>query len=128
MQKAEREATYPADEAAHAAAVEELAGASAAAQENVDGLNVQLRELAAQREDVKAKVAALQRKAEHIEEIVTEAEPRTRCVGGEEERASRWMCICVQLVPGSDTARHAPLPSLLIVTPSMRCPRVAVRP
>jgi hypothetical protein len=89
VHKAERGATYPEAEGAYEARVAELAGASHAAQENVDALNTQLQALQQQREGVKAQVAALQQKADHIEEIVTEAEPRTRCVvkeGGD----GRW--------------------------------------
>ena len=78
MRKAERGATYPEAEGAYDARVAELAGASHAAQENVDALNTQLQALQQQREGVKAQVAALQQKADRIEEIVTQAEPRTR--------------------------------------------------
>ena len=82
MRSLEQEAAYPREEGAHAAQVAALAGASAQAQENVDGLNRQLQALQAQRADLKAQVASLQRKADHIEQIVTDAEPRTRWVGG----------------------------------------------
>lgn len=78
MRRAEREAAYPREEDAHTASVAALAEASAEAQENVERLNAQLQALQEQRADVKAKVVALQQKADHIEQIVTEAEPRTR--------------------------------------------------
>lgn len=96
VRSAEREAAYPREEGAHEAQVASLAAASAEAHENVDALNRQLQALQAQRADIKAQVAALQRKADHIEQIVTDAEPRTRWVPavwhGQGERLS---CCCV---------------------------------
>lgn len=80
VKKAEREATYPAPEDAHKHTVAELSSAAHEAQENVDRLNHQLQALQQQRQDVKERVAQLQQKADHIEQIVTEAEPRTRWV------------------------------------------------
>ncbi|PRW57531.1 kinetochore Spc24-like [Chlorella sorokiniana] len=78
VRSVEREAAYPHKEGAHAAQVAALSTASAVAHENVDALNRQLQALQAQRTDIKTQVAALQRKADHIEQIVTDAEPRTR--------------------------------------------------
>lgn len=78
MQRAEAEATYPAEEGAHEAAVAAAAGASREAQENVNALNSQLQALQQQRQGIRSQVAALQRKAEHIEQLVVDAEPRTR--------------------------------------------------
>lgn len=78
MRAVEAQAAYPREEGAHVAQAAALAGARAEAQENVEGLNAQLQALQAQRTDVKARVAALQAKADHIEQIVTDAEPRTR--------------------------------------------------
>lgn len=57
-----------------------------------------LQGLQAQRAQLKGQVAALQAKADHIEEIVTQAEPRTRCgaVGGWVVRvldAPAWPCL-----------------------------------
>ncbi len=80
VRSAEQDAAYPREEGAHAAQVAALSAASAEAHENVDALNRQLQTLQAQRADIKAQVAALQRKADHIEQIVTDAEPRTRWV------------------------------------------------
>lgn len=82
VRSAEREAAYPHEEGAHEAQVAALSTASAEAHENVDALNRQLQALQAQRADLKAQVTALQRKADHIEQIVTNAEPRTRWVPG----------------------------------------------
>ena len=90
MRSVERDAAYPHEEGAHEAQVAALSTASAEAHENVDALNRQLQVLQAQRADLKAQVAALQRKADHIEQIVTYAEPRTRWVPGWGER--RRMC------------------------------------
>lgn len=78
VQRAEAEATYPAEEGAHEAAVAAAAGASREAQENVNALNSQLQALQQQRQGIRSQVAALQRKAEHIEQLVVDAEPRTR--------------------------------------------------
>lgn len=82
VQLAERDAAYPAEEGAHGTAVAALQEASAAAQENVDSMNRQLQHLQAQRADIKERVAELRRRAEHIEEMVTQEEPHTRWVLG----------------------------------------------
>ncbi|KAL4857281.1 hypothetical protein ACK3TF_002572 [Chlorella vulgaris] len=78
VRKAGRDATYPAPEDAHQQQVQELNAAALEARENVDSLNSQLHALHQQREGIKGQVAQLQQKADHIEQIVTEAEPRTR--------------------------------------------------
>lgn len=79
VHKIEKEAAYPAPEDAHEQQVAQLSAATQEAQENVASLNGQLQALQQQRQDVKAKVVKLQQTADHIEQIVTEAEPRTRC-------------------------------------------------
>ncbi|KAL4452276.1 hypothetical protein ABPG75_007938 [Micractinium tetrahymenae] len=78
VRHAEQAAAYPREEDAHAEQVVALETARAEAQENVDGMNQRLQELQAQRTQLKGQVAALQAKADHIEEIVTQAEPHTR--------------------------------------------------
>ncbi|EFN55001.1 hypothetical protein CHLNCDRAFT_52771 [Chlorella variabilis] len=78
VRTAEREAAYPGEEGAHEQRVAAMSTVAHEARENVDSLNSQLQALQQQRQDIKAQVAALQQKADHIEQIVTEAEPRTR--------------------------------------------------
>lgn len=90
MRKAEREVAYPAAEDAHKQQVAALGAAAREAHENVDSLNCQLQELQQQRQDIKAQVAALQQKADHIEQIVTEAEPRTRWASWNMAPQLRW--------------------------------------
>lgn len=78
VRHAEEAAAYPREEGAHAAQVAAMASTREEAQENVDSMNRQLQDLQAQRAQLKGQVAALQAKADHIEEIITQAEPHTR--------------------------------------------------
>ncbi|KAK9829018.1 hypothetical protein WJX72_003437 [[Myrmecia] bisecta] len=72
------EATPPEPEGAHAQRVARLERLAAEAKENIDELNMQSRDLQAQREGLKVRSKALRNKSDRIEEIVTESEPRTR--------------------------------------------------
>jgi kinetochore protein Spc24 len=80
VRESEIAATYPEAEGAHSQRVAALASASVCARQGVESLTRQLGELQQRQEELKEKIRALRKKSEHIEQIVSDAEPRTRCV------------------------------------------------
>ena len=79
VQETEIRASYPEGEVPHRVCVERLTEATSAARESVAAMNDTLQQLHAQRQALKERFRELRQKSAHIEQIVTEAEPHTRC-------------------------------------------------
>jgi hypothetical protein len=75
-------AAYPRQEGLHTERVREVLASTQAAKENIDRMNNELSELHQQRELVQESLRGLKSKREHMEKMITQAEPRTRYIAG----------------------------------------------